>query len=336
MTYRGPWIQPPDSTLTQEHLRYRTSVRQGDGGDLGMVPPPNTGDRDALATHLLNGDSYFPWEGDWGTGAGYGSSDVNISPASDDGNLDYLESDSDVLLSFWVIRFDDLYMPQTITFPIPPGIVGVEFEAVSGTIRTAHLDAVVRLQASTYEAQFGLWVPQNHAAEAYVLLPDAAQFVDTPFAEVPVGPTGNTGNPWWSPPELAAMDVALVASTGGAPTFTDLSLDLDTGRPTAAVVLAAGMHYAGSTAPPNGLTVLADMWSPNWSVAPTGLPQGYQPGPLLTYTYQPPRFRWVFAEAPPQRQFPRDDGLAASTRRSWPARSSRQRGSRRGPDSTYL
>jgi len=38
----------------------------------------------------------------------------------------------------------------------------------------------------------------------------------------------------------------------------------------------------------------------------------------------------------PQRVFPRDDGLSMSTRRSWPPRSSRQGGLRRGPSGTYL
>lgn len=44
----------------------------------------------------------------------------------------------------------------------------------------------------------------------------------------------------------------------------------------------------------------------------------------------------VFAGSPPQRAFPRDDGLGMSTRRSWPPRSSRQGGLRRGPTGTYL
>lgn len=51
--------------------------------------------------------------------------------------------------------------------------------------------------------------------------------------------------------------------------------------------------------------------------------------------YRSPRYRWVYAFPPAQRQFPRDDGLAASTRRSWPQPTSTQFGQRRGTSATY-
>lgn len=55
----------------------------------------------------------------------------------------------------------------------------------------------------------------------------------------------------------------------------------------------------------------------------------------LTFTFQPPNYRWVYDIPPAQRQFPRDDGLGISTRRSWPPPTSKQYGQRRGPAATY-
>lgn len=44
---------------------------------------------------------------------------------------------------------------------------------------------------------------------------------------------------------------------------------------------------------------------------------------------------FTIGPAPPQRQYPRDDGLGASTRRSWPPPTSKQYSTRRGPVATY-
>jgi hypothetical protein len=55
---------------------------------------------------------------------------------------------------------------------------------------------------------------------------------------------------------------------------------------------------------------------------------------IVHFTYQPPRYRFLFDIAPPQRQHPRDDGLGISTRRSWPLPTTKQFGLRRGPTST--
>lgn len=57
---------------------------------------------------------------------------------------------------------------------------------------------------------------------------------------------------------------------------------------------------------------------------------------VLSGVYQPRRYRFLYpAVTPPQRQFPRDDGLGISTRRSWPPPTSKQYGQRRGASATY-
>lgn len=59
--------------------------------------------------------------------------------------------------------------------------------------------------------------------------------------------------------------------------------------------------------------------------------------PHLTFSayVRPPRYRLLY-DFVPQRQYPRDDGLAMSTKRSWPPPTSKQYGLRRGPVGTYL
>jgi hypothetical protein len=55
----------------------------------------------------------------------------------------------------------------------------------------------------------------------------------------------------------------------------------------------------------------------------------------LAADYRPPRYRLLY-DYIPQRQFPRDDGLGISTKRSFPRPTSKQFSQRRGPAATYL
>lgn len=335
MTTTGPWIQPPDETLTADYLPLRVSERSGTGFDAGYTLPFSQADRDDHADAILEGNAYGAG-GAWGDGAGWSASGAVLNAASDP-NPDYLDFPSSSLLTFWVVRFADLYMPQTTTSPVPDGVVGAEFEEPGGVILTANLTAAVRVGATTGIPSGGVRVPTAVATTGFVLLPTALQYTDDLSGVLPVGPTGNTGVPWWAPSDISAMPVALAVGAGAVDeTFADLDIDLDTNRPSAVIVAATARQRSGAPAPFDGVEEFVQVWSQDWFTTGTGDRDGYQPGPLLTYTYRPPRFRWVFAEAPPQRRYPRDDGLSASTLRSWPARSSRQRGPRRGGDATYL
>jgi hypothetical protein len=62
----------------------------------------------------------------------------------------------------------------------------------------------------------------------------------------------------------------------------------------------------------------------------------YSPSVDFSAWVRPPRYRLLYDQVPPQRQYPRDDGLGMSTKRSWPPSSSKQSGLRRGPVGTYL
>lgn len=81
-----------------------------------------------------------------------------------------------------------------------------------------------------------------------------------------------------------------------------------------------------------------DYWQAGAKFIEPFVPAGGDPTIRFAFKHRPPRYRLLYTTPqikPPQRQYPRDDGLAISTRRSWPPPTSKQYGSRRGPTATY-
>lgn len=100
--------------------------------------------------------------------------------------------------------------------------------------------------------------------------------------------------------------------------------------------VAGGIDFADSGLAPRTYIVAAyNLYSGTDLVLPSTL-ISYDPSFQVTVTLRPPRYRLLYDVVSPQRQYPRDDGLAMSTKRSWPPPTSRQFSLRKGPVGTFL
>lgn len=187
-----------------------------------------------------------------------------------------------------------------IDVPSPPGAVGTDYEHPNGTAVAAPATLAVTTGPSVINGP-------DWTVDIYQLPTDTPEIASGPgyafFDSLRIGALGTYKLGTVTPGEM----VNLTGFNAASPTSTLVYLV------TPSAQVDSVFPY---TDPPPGWAGLADV----------------QPA----VEYLGPRFRFLFDVAPPQRQFPRDDGLGISTHRSWPPPTSKQYGLRRGPISTYL
>lgn len=162
--------------------------------------------------------------------------------------------------------------------------------------------------------------------------------IDADIILVPQDPatlTYSTLDPYYplaEPQPVPGAALAPILGPTAAPSFLnsiDVSVDLTD--------LSYLSGLATSSAPVV-LSVVTALDAQRTHTAPTlgtGRKLQWVTQPVLTIHYTPPRWRFLYAIPPAQRQFPRDDGLGISTHRSWPPPTSTQYSQRRGPNATY-
>lgn len=222
----------------------------------------------------------------------------------------------------------DPYVPYDDPQLDDPRVIDVDYEADHGKLISVRLEGPQQFThdpGPTFTVEYRhlpndalpiVGERPNRMPEGRWLLP--ADFAAAPFATVYAYPDYDT-------PTTQPFPITAVYPAYEFPGLLPIIPAADIADELLLVAVISTRSRTGDTlpVPPSGFAYEEDgLTSPSYFAAD------------LLYT--PPRYRMVFAEALPQRQFPRDDGLAASTRRTWPPRSSRQRGSRRGPDGTYL
>lgn len=141
---------------------------------------------------------------------------------------------------------------------------------------------------------------------------------------------------WFTGSELAGFPLLGEINTGTA-AFVDASLSVSVDPSLVAGDQVNGLYAMVVLHYKEQVTHTSPV--PDVGQASIGLADVFSDIPSV-YHYTPPRWRYLVPQygplvPPPQRQYPRDDGLAISTRRSWPPPTSKQYGSRRGPTATY-
>lgn len=237
----------------------------------------------------------------------------------------------ETLLLPWPATISRAPVPPTPAELAQPNVVGYEYEGGPGALST-----LLQPVAMSYYLPAGdLLIFENPAMDPLtVLRTSVIELVPTDYTTSPTiygGDQIHAAN-WMSAGTLATRTLIAVNDSGTVAAPVEPQLPFAGGAASWTVDTSAGS--------PAYAIVLDQLWvgpdlSPDFTGSPTyqeGLASG---GEFAMQAYvHPPRYRLLY-DYVPQRQFPRDDGLAISTARSYPRPTSRQFGQRRGPQATY-
>jgi len=367
MPAHGPWVQPADrpipAAVDLSNLDVDTQATPGEYVEVAGTGAPtfttvgSEGSGAGLIQLFIGVKSYDPLI--------YGHQ-ARISLWGLD--LGFFDTDP-VTRAIWMPSvgptFDELAAPHVIGFewedPIPtgsstPGGHYVAADGVDVTLTSGEIDIngvwVDDVEHKTADVTADIW----SAKQQWRRFPSAdANWEDgeiTSLVADPAWPTDLSGalvvehvfedNPaHLTVSDFAAEqnEVVLTGGTSHEDTVHFDDADLDTGRQVILVFAfdrATGnatywavpyIDVAATEADPERFTTYGSGWTKQAQVFAEA---------TAMWTYRPPRYRLLYDIRPPQRQYPRDDGLGISTRRSWPPPTTKQYGQRRGPVGTVL
>lgn len=338
----GPWVQP--STITTTHDNMAGSLATVGTGATGFrrlpdpSPPPFSTPPAYSSSVMAEVMEEAAFPGNWST-------DTPLSPvvggsssaSAFTGTRAYNTYDGCQLFLFnaHFQRRDQSLWPALTT---PPGVVSVEWESDVATVVGARLNH----PRATWRNHGGgtgsltLSALQTGQPGFSVQMVEGQAPGDAPLLEYDPGSVFAPPPGWPTMLDRTVTDWTVGADgVTGDLFFPDTPLDLTglTFGDDGWVALVAWVHIGQfPTADPSGNNFGAELGASDWGGSPD---LGEEPP--VTYTLQPPRYRYVFADVPglpPTRVLPRNDGLlSASGRRVWPPPTSGQGSNRRGPGS---
>lgn len=310
VTRYGPWIQPDDTEAAPQTMWWRTSTEAQ-----GTVATRADATAQTASTQAVKD----------GTGASSMIAGLTTVSSAQNAGVGWLEVSSDIV-ALGQISLMAPYLPNLDFAPIPPdetpaSAVTYEYEEpegtpVDGTIRIFGELAIV--SASDRPLLKGATLYRLNEAEYGI------DGLDRPTAE-------------WDD-IVAASPIALAITAPSASTVWETrSFNLTGLSPDGSGYIVFGLvsdwlyddwqYPLGSI--PEGNTVSL------YNVAPVSPPSAGTL-PYFTQTYTPPRYRFVYEQDPPLRQFPRADNLVGTGGVRQRSAGSRQASNRQGWNGAYL
>lgn len=211
----------------------------------------------------------------------------------------------------------------------PPGAIGVEVEdgATNASVQAASLTDVT-WRRYAWDATIGApladgdWIDHFYAFNNVPVVAgdfvwDGIAQLGTEAGEVYTSPRASTSAPDIGETELLdPMDLTPYLF----------------GDPTEGLAVVASLTEVTASPTEGNLNALVDnnlFMGGTWDGGRVG---GTTTSPTMIYTLRPPRYRWIFADVPARRLWPRQDGLGLGLGRTWPRPDTYQAG-RLGPGS---